>query len=129
MHHALSITTSSTALGRGRKPQNTPIGEKMKRQTILTTAIAALFLVVVGVNSGFAKKTDNEGTSSGTHSSQTSGGMHGHEFESGQKFGEHVSGEAKKGNLGKDHNPGQHHQGFSQSAPGNPSDSPGNPSD
>ena len=93
----------------------------MKRQTILTTAIASLFLVVVGVNSGFAKKANNESAQSGTHSSQTAGGMHSHKFESGQKFGEHLSGEAQKGNLGKNHNPG-HHQGFSQSAPGNPGD-------
>ena len=102
-------------------PKKTRIGEKRKKQTILTTAITALFLVVVGVNSGFAKKIAHEGKNSGTHSSQTSGGMDGHTFDSGYNFGKHISDEhATKGKLGKEHNPGQHHQGFSQSAPGIP---------
>ena len=78
----------------------------MKKQA-LTAAIAALFLVVVGVNSGFAKKADSDGTNT-----EASGSMHGHTFDSGKDFGKHVSEHAKDGKLGKDHNPGKH-QGFS----------------
>jgi hypothetical protein len=36
----------------------------------------------------------------------------GHDVDSGREFGGHVSGHAQEGELGKDHNPGEH-QGFS----------------
>jgi len=85
----------------------------MKKQTVLITALAALFIVTLGVNSGFAQKTDGQEKGANKQSEQSSGSMSmsGHEgIETGRDFGEHVSGH--DGKFSGDHNPGNH-KGFS----------------
>ena len=83
----------------------------MRRQTVLTTAMAALFIVTLAVNSGFAQKTGAEGKDTGTQSEQSGTSMSGHDgIESGRDFGDHVSGH--EGTFSGDHNPGNH-KGYS----------------
>jgi hypothetical protein len=81
--------------------QLTTIWENMmKKNALLTTTIAALFMLVVGVNSGFAKKS---GESTGQDST------HHDDIASGSDFGDHVSDHAKsQDGFSGDMNPGNH---------------------
>ena len=64
----------------------------MTKSTILTTAIAALFLITLGVNSGLAAKDNGKSKGTGSQKEQNSGthaGDH-NNINSGRDFGQHV---------------------------------------
>jgi len=89
----------------------------MKKNVFVTAAVAALFLITVGVNAGFAMQ-NGDGKKG---ESQTEKTMDHSDITSGAKFGEHVSDMAQKSDKhGMDRkgfsgemNPGTHHQGYS----------------
>jgi hypothetical protein len=93
-------------------PQTSKKDNKMTKSTFLTTTIAALFLITLSVNSGFAEK-DNEGNKTdGTQtekSSKNDSGGH-MSIDTGKEFSEHVRDH--NDSFSGDHNPGKH-QGFS----------------
>jgi hypothetical protein len=76
----------------------------MKRNAFITTTIAALFMLFVGINSGFAKKSDQGMDHDSTHHDGVN---------SGSYFGAHVNDHAKnQGGFSGDMNPGNH-KGYS----------------
>lgn len=87
------------------------------KNVFLTTAVAALFLITVGVNAGLAmqnsggKKGGSQTEQTMDHSGITSGAQYGnHVSDMAQTSGKH--GTDKKGFSGE-MNPGKHHQGYS----------------
>ena len=94
----------------------------MKKNVFMTAAVAALFLITVGVNAGFAMQNGDGKKGDGKKGeSQTEKTMDHSDITSGAKFGEHVSDMAQKSDKhGMDRkgfsgemNPGTHHQGYS----------------
>ena len=84
----------------------------MTKSTILTTAIAALFLITVGVNSGVAAKDNAKSKTTGTQSEKSSkkdSGGH-MSIDTGKEFSQHVRGH--NDSFSGNHNPGKH-RGFS----------------
>ena len=85
----------------------------MTKSTFLTTAIAALFLITLGVNSGVAAKDNGKSKGTGSQTEQNSGTHSGDHssITSGNDFGQHVS--THNDMFSGDHNPGKHHKGYS----------------
>lgn len=84
----------------------------MTKSTILTTTIAALFLITLGVNSGVAAKANGKSKTAGM---QTEKGSKKHSeghmsIDTGKQFSEHVRDHNDR--FSGDHNPGKH-RGFS----------------
>ena len=85
----------------------------MTKSTFLTTAIAALFLITLGVNSGVAAKDNGKSKGMGSQIEQNSGthaGDHSN-IKSGRDFGQHVR--EHNDHFSGDHNPGKHHKVYS----------------
>jgi hypothetical protein len=84
----------------------------MTKSTILTTAIAALFLITLGVNSGVAAKNNGKSKTTGTQSEMSSDGSRHHDsIKSVRDFGQHVK--EHNAHFSGDHNPGKNHKGYS----------------
>lgn len=84
----------------------------MTKSTILTTAIAALFLITLGVNSGLAAKDNGKSKGTGSQTEQKSGTHSGDHssVKSGKTFSDHVKGHNDM--FSGEHNPGNH-KGYS----------------
>ena len=84
----------------------------MTKSTILTTAIAALFLITLGVNSGLAAKDNGKGKTGGMQTEKGSKkDLERHMgITTGKVFSEHVRDHSDK--FSGEHNPGKH-RGFS----------------
>lgn len=84
----------------------------MTKSSILTTAITALFLITLGVNSGVAAKDNGKSKTAGTQTGMSSDGPGHHDrIESGSDFGQHVK--EHNTHFSGDHNPGKNHKGYS----------------
>ena len=84
----------------------------MTKSTILTTAIAALFLITLGVNSGLAAKDNGKSKTGGmqTEKGSKKDSERHMGITTGKKFSKHVRGHDDR--FSGDHNPGKH-RGFS----------------
>jgi hypothetical protein len=84
----------------------------MTKSTILTTAITALFLISLGVNSGLAAKDNGKSKTGGmqTEKGSKKDSKRHMGIKTGKDFNTHVRGHVDR--FSGDHNPGKH-RGFS----------------